>query len=59
MPDLDDRLAAGDVLSLRTWFDEQVYRHGSTKTGAELVQHVTGGGVDSGPLVAYLTERFG
>ncbi|MBC7645215.1 MAG: carboxypeptidase M32 [Thermoleophilia bacterium] len=59
MPDLDSQLASGDVLSMRNWFDEKVYRHGSTKTGAELVQHVTGGGVDSAPLVAYLTQRFG
>jgi carboxypeptidase Taq len=58
--DFDALLGRGDVLSIREWFDEKVYRHGSAKTGIEFVRDITGGGdVDPAPLVRYLQGKYG
>jgi carboxypeptidase Taq len=59
IPDLDDRISSGDLMVVRDWFDQHVYRFGCGKTGSEFVADITGGPVTAAPLIAYLTERFG
>ena len=59
LPNWDDLLRAGDYAPIVAWFDHHVYRHGNAFTGREFVQRITGGPVDSGPLVRYLEDRFG
>lgn len=43
MPDLDAQIAQGSFVALHGWLREQIYRHGSKYTTAELVERVTGG----------------
>jgi carboxypeptidase Taq len=59
LPDLDAQLADGDATPLRDWLAERVYRHGGKLLPAEMVERVCGGSLDTGPLLAYLRERFG
>lgn len=59
LPDLDASIAAGDMAPLRTWLGEHVHRPGRTRTGDEILRAVTGGGLDSGPLLRYLREKYG
>lgn len=56
--DLDAHIERGDFTPLVAWFDEHVYRHGCRYTGRELVQRITGGPVDTAPLVRYLEAKF-
>lgn len=58
IPGLEQQWREGRIRPLRDWFDEHVYRHGRTYTGRELVQRITGGPVDSTPLIRYLEQRF-
>jgi carboxypeptidase Taq len=57
--DLDERVAAGDLLPLRDWLRDKVHRQGSRLTQDELIHGVTGAALSEGPLLAYLNEKFG
>lgn len=56
--DLDGQLKAGNVRPLRDWFDEHVYQYGSSYTGREFVERITGGPISVEPLVRYLRSKF-
>ena len=43
LPDLDDQLAAGELIGLREWLRENVHRYGSKYSSRELLQRVVGG----------------
>ena len=58
-PQIDDEIASGEFDTLRTWLQENVYRHGSKFTAAELVERVTGGPLSIEPYVNYLRAKFG
>jgi carboxypeptidase Taq len=51
-------LRTGEYRPIRDWLDTNIYRHGEAFTGREFVQRVTGGPVDTAPLIAYLEDRF-
>ncbi|MDO9406840.1 carboxypeptidase M32 [Patulibacter sp.] len=59
IPDLDTRIADGDLATLREWLREHVHRHGRTRTGDEILRDVTGGGLDPVPLLRYLNDKYG
>jgi carboxypeptidase Taq len=59
IPDLERRIAAGDLTTLREWLREHVHRPGRTRTGEELLQAITGSGLDPAPLLRYLNEKYG
>jgi carboxypeptidase Taq len=54
---LDEQFSLGDFAPLRTWLHERIYRHGKRFTTLELAHRQLGGGLDTGPLVAALTQR--
>ncbi|MGE4428145.1 MAG: carboxypeptidase M32 [Solirubrobacteraceae bacterium] len=57
-PDLEARIAAGDLAPLRSWLGEHVHRFGSTRTGDEILRAATGASLDPDPLVHYLTAKY-
>jgi carboxypeptidase Taq len=57
-PGIPDALARGEFDGLRGWLTEHIYRHGSAYTAPELVERVTGGGLDVKPLMRYLRAKF-
>jgi carboxypeptidase Taq len=59
LPELDEQLEAGDCAPLLAWLREHVHRHGRLLDPPELVAQVTGGPLDPGPVLAYLTEKYG
>ena len=59
LPDLDDQLAAGELVSLRDFLRERLYRHGRKLLPAEMIERVCGGPLDPGPLIAQLRAKFG
>jgi carboxypeptidase Taq len=58
VPDLDDRLAAGDLRTLREWLREHVHRHGAKYSMPELLQRVVGTTIAVEPFVAYLKGKL-
>ena len=58
MPDLDDRIEAGELAPLREWLRENVHRHGAKFSTPELLERVVGGPIEVGPFVSYLKAKL-
>jgi carboxypeptidase Taq len=58
LPDLEDRLAHGELSPLREWLREHVHRHGSKFAMPELLERVVGGPIAVAPFVAYLKTKL-
>ncbi|MBV8941565.1 MAG: carboxypeptidase M32 [Solirubrobacterales bacterium] len=54
LPDLDERIAVGELMPLREWLRERIHRHGAKFTSAELLERVVGEPVTVRPFVSYL-----
>lgn len=58
LPNFDELLANGDLLPIRQWFTEQVHQYGKMKKPLEIIQDVTGEGLNAKYLVDYLLEKY-
>ena len=57
-PAADDQCRQGDFSTLRLWLQREVHQHGRSYTPRELVQRVTGTGIDPAPYLAYLDRKY-
>jgi carboxypeptidase Taq len=58
LPELDDRLAEGDLVPLRAWLREHVHRHGSKFTTAELLEREAAGPIRVDAFAGYLERKL-
>lgn len=59
LPDLDEQIAAGEFSPLLAWLRENIHQHGSKFKPIELIERITGGGLDAEPYLRYLRAKFG
>jgi carboxypeptidase Taq len=60
IPDLDDRVADGDLLTLSAWLRDNLYSLGRKLTPKETLERLTGSAtIDPEPYLAYLDEKLG
>jgi carboxypeptidase Taq len=59
IPDLEERLEAGEPAALRKWLRERVHRHGRTLPPAEVLRRATGSALDPQPLLRHLRAKYG
>jgi carboxypeptidase Taq len=59
LPDLQQRIAAGELAPLREWLSEHIHRHGSKFTTTELLEREAGGPMSVEPFVRYLKRKLG
>ncbi|CAM4118985.1 carboxypeptidase M32 [Deinococcus marmoris] len=59
MPDLENNLLRGEYTPLREWLTDNIYKHGRTYTPHELLERVTGRGLDPQPYLDYLSGKYG
>ena len=57
-PDLDTRMAAGDLAPVFDWLRENIWRQGSRWSTAELVTRTTGGPLDPANYRRHLERRY-
>jgi carboxypeptidase Taq len=57
-PQIAGDVAAGSYDSLRSWMTDNIYQHGRKYTPTELIQRVTGRGVEIAPYVSYLRSKY-
>ena len=50
---------AGRVRRLSGWLRENLHRHGRKYTPKEMLERITGGGMDPGPYIRYLKSKLG
>jgi carboxypeptidase Taq len=59
LPDLEDRVARGELLPLRAWLRDHIHRLGMTHRAPDLVQHVTGQPLSAAHFLTYIQQKFG
>jgi carboxypeptidase Taq len=57
--DLDEQFEHGEFTPLREWLRDHVHRHGRALTPQDLLQRVTGSGMDAAPYLRYLERKLG
>ncbi len=58
LPDLDDRLAQGDLAAATAWLQKAVQVHGGLYEPREVITRACGFEPTAGPLMTYLEEKF-
>jgi carboxypeptidase Taq len=58
VPDLDERIAAGELSPLLQWLRDNVHRHGAKFPANELLQRVAGAPIRVEPFVGYLKAKL-
>lgn len=58
-PQIPSEIAQGNFDTLHGWLKTNVYQYGRKYTAPELVERVTGGGVQVEPLIRYLRGKYG
>ncbi len=59
LPDIEARVAAGDLLALRSWLKEHIHAYGSVYEPGELLKRVTGEELSAKYFIDYLNEKYG
>ena len=59
MPGLPDRIARGELLTLRDWLKDNIHLPGMTYRAGDLVQHVTGEPLTANYFLAYIRDKYG
>lgn len=57
LPDLDDRMAVGDLAPIVAWLTDRVHRHGATLPAPALIEAATGAPLSEKPLLAHLRRK--
>jgi carboxypeptidase Taq len=58
VPDLHDQFEQGEFGALSDWLREHLWQHGRKYTPHELVERITGGGLDPEPYLRYLRGKY-
>jgi carboxypeptidase Taq len=58
VPDLPAQFEQGEFGALAGWLRENLWRHGRKYTPRELVERITGGGLDPEPYLRYLRGKY-
>lgn len=59
IPDLEDRLAAGEFKIVLDWLRDRIHRHGRIYRPTDLIERATGEPANPRYLVQYLNEKYG
>jgi carboxypeptidase Taq len=57
-PHLHEGFEAGEFADLAEWLRDRLWRHGRKFTPRELVERITGGGLDPEPYLRYLSGKY-
>jgi len=58
-PEIPAEIRQGKFETLHAWLKDNLYWHGDWYTASELVKNVTGGTLDTRPLIAYYKQKYG
>lgn len=56
---LDGLIETGGLPELREWLRTHVHRWGRARSAGDLLEHITGGGIDAGPWLRYIRSKYG
>jgi carboxypeptidase Taq len=59
LPDLPGQIGRGEFAPLREWLRDNLYQYGRKLKPKELLERITGGGLDPAPYLRYLSQKVG
>ncbi|MCS0786990.1 carboxypeptidase M32 [Cytobacillus pseudoceanisediminis] len=59
LPNYDDLLEEGNLLPIKEWFTQNVHQFGKMKKPLEILNDVTGEGLNAQHLIDYLYDKYG
>ena len=59
LPNLEDEIAAGQLMGLRRWLEQKIHRWGRMFTPAHLAERVTGSTINPEPFLNYAEKKYG
>ena len=59
IPNLEDEIAAGQLMVLKRWLGQKIHRWGRMFTPDHLAQRVTGKSLDPEPFLSYVERKYG
>lgn len=59
IPALGEEIRRGEYSSVSAWMKEKIHRHGAKFEPQELIQRITGRGIDPAPYLRYLQAKYG
>jgi carboxypeptidase Taq len=57
-PECENAIRRGEFSRLREWLHDQIHTHGRSYRPHEIVQRVTGSGIEPGPYLTYLENKY-
>lgn len=58
LPDFDELIETGQFAKIKEWLTERIHRFGRTKQPLEILEDVTGEGLNAKYLINYLDEKY-
>ncbi|MFD0670289.1 carboxypeptidase M32 [Cohnella sp. GCM10027633] len=58
LPELDAQIAAGNLLPLKEWLTERVYKYGKLLDPSEIIEQISGKPLESTHLCDYLEQKY-
>lgn len=58
LPNFDELLENGELLPIKDWLTDKIHKHGGMKKPLEILQDVTGEGLNAQYLVDYLEQKY-
>ncbi|MNP03250.1 putative metalloprotease YpwA [compost metagenome] len=58
LPNYDELIAAGNLLPIKEWLTEKIYRFGKSLTPSQIIEQVTGEPLSPDYLADYLEEKY-
>ena len=59
LPNVEDEIAAGQLMGLRRWLEQKIHRWGRMFTPAHLAERVTGSTIKPEPFLQYVEKKYG
>jgi carboxypeptidase Taq len=58
MPDLEEKIASGQLIELRRWLEQKIHRWGRMFPPSRLAERITGSPVRPEPFLRYLDDKY-
>ncbi len=58
LPEFDELIAAGNLLPIKEWLTDKIYRFGNSLTPSQIIEQVTGEPLSPDYLADYLEEKY-
>ena len=58
IPDMEEKIRRGEILPVTEWMEKNIWQYGCCMTAGEMIRKLTGHGLDAGPFLRYLEQKY-